>query len=202
MIHAYNDFYLPIIQNKMAEIFELALVYEKLDYDKFVDMFLNSYISKAFEANNMKYTLGKSSVELFALILNEDPKEYNVSSVATPEYWCGYVLAYIAWYFNVSYKYIFEKVTFKELLMNYFPYHEMDIMHMVDYYEKRLNIPSKLKLMREKRGLSQAQLALNADVPLRTIKSYEQKTVDIGKAQIETIYKLAQELCCKMEDLI
>ena len=81
--------------------------------------------------------------------------------------------------------------------MNYFPYHEMDIMHMVDYYEKRLNIPSKLKLMREKMELSQSQLALNADVPLRTIKSYEQKTVDISKAQIENIYKVARELYCK-----
>ena len=202
MIHAYNDFYLPIIQNRLAELFELALNYEKIDSDKFIDMFLNSYISRAFEINNMKYTLGKSSSELLAIILDEDPKVYNVSPVASPEYWCGYVLAYIAWYFNISYKYIFEKVSFKELSMNYFPYHEMDIMHMVDYYEKRLNIPSKLKLMREKMGLSQSQLALNADVPIRTIKSYEQKTVDISKAQIETIYKLARELCCKMEDLI
>ena len=90
----------------------------------------------------------------------------------------------------MSYKYIFEKVSFKELSMNYFPYHEMDIMRMVDYYEKRLNIPSKLKLMREKMGLSQSQLALNSDVPLRTIKSYEQKTVDISKAQIKTIFKI------------
>ncbi len=202
MIHAYNDFYLPIIQNKVAEIFELALVYEKIEQDKFIDIFLNSYISKAIENNNMKYTMGKSSNELFALILDKDPKEYNVSSIATPEYWCGYVLAYIQWYFNISFKDIFEKVPFNELYMNYFPYHEMDILHMVDYYEKRLNIPSKLKIMREKMGLSQSQLALNADVPLRTIKSYEQKTVDISKAQIETVYKLARELCCKMEDLI
>lgn len=202
MIHPYDDFYLSILQNKLAELVELALVYEKIDVDDFQNLFINSIISSAFEKNYMNYSLGKSSCELLAIILNKDPKEYDVSPLATPEYWAGYVLCYIAWYFNISFKYIFNKVSLKELLMNYFPYHEMDIMHIVDFFKKRLNIPSKLKIMREKKGLSQSQLAMITNIPLRTIKSYEQKTVDIAKAQVETVYNLARELGCKIEDLI
>ncbi len=78
----------------------------------------------------------------------------------------------------------------------------MDIKQLIDFYEERLNIPSKLKIMREKKGLSQSELAMLTDIPLRTIKSYEQKTVDIAKAQVETVFVLARELNCKIEDLI
>ena len=202
MIHPYNEYYVPGLQNRLGDLFEIALVIEKIDVDVFEKIFENSIISDAFETNNMIYTLGKSSSELLAIILNKDPKEYIMSSIATPEYWAGYVLCYISWYFNVSFKYIFSKVSLKELIMNYFPYHEMDIKHIIDFYDKRLDIPSKLKMMREKKGLSQSELSLLTGIPLRTIKSYEQKTVDIAKAQVETVFVLARELGCKIEDLI
>ncbi len=202
MIHPYNEYYVPGLQNRLGDLFEIALVFEKIDVEEFEKIFINSIIADAFETNNMIYTLGKSSSELLAIMLNKDPKEYKMSPIATPEYWAGYVLCYIVWYFNISFKYVFNKVSLKELIMNYFPYHEMDIKQLIDFYEERLNIPSKLKIMREKKGLSQSELAMLTDIPLRTIKSYEQKTVDIAKAQVETVFVLARELNCKIEDLI
>ena len=202
MIHPYNDYYLPVLQNRLGDLFEIALVFEKIEVNEFENIFINSIMADAFETNNMKYTLGKSSSELLSIIMNNEPKEYNMSPIATPEYWSGYVLCYISWYFNVSFKYIFKKVPLKELIMNYFPYHEMDIKHLIDFYKERLNIPSKLKIIREKNGLSQKELAVLTNIPIRTIKSYEQKTVDISKAQVETVYVLARELNCKIEDLI
>ncbi len=202
MIHSYDEYYLSKLQNRLGDLFEIALVFEKIDVEEFEKIFINSIIADAFETNNMIYTLGKSSSELLAIMLNKDPKEYKMSPIATPEYWAGYVLCYIVWYFNISFKYVFNKVSLKELIMNYFPYHEMDIKQLIDFYEERLNIPSKLKIMREKKGLSQSELAMLTDIPLRTIKSYEQKTVDIAKAQVETVFVLARELNCKIEDLI
>ena len=41
MIHPYDDFYLSILQNKLAELVELALVYEKIDVDDFQNLFIN-----------------------------------------------------------------------------------------------------------------------------------------------------------------
>ena len=59
-----------------------------------------------------------------------------------------------------------------------------------------------LKSIRQKRKLSQTQLSSLSNVPLRTIKAYEQGTVDIAKAQAETLYSLAQTLHCTIEELI
>lgn len=49
---------------------------------------------------------------------------------------------------------------------------------------------------------SQAELSKISKVPLRTIKVYEEKTLDITKAQATRLYKLARALYCTMEDLI
>ena len=202
MIHAYDDYYLPKNQRKLAELFELAVVFRDIDIDEFMDKFISSNMARAFETNNFKYTLGKSPVELLAIILNEEPKEISILASATPEYWVGYVLAYVSWYYNISFKELIEVYPCSKLILNYFPYHEMDIRKVLELYENKISIESKLKKYREKKNYSQSDLALVSEVPLRTIRSYEQGTNDITKGQVETIYKLAKALDCKIEDLI
>ena len=61
---------------------------------------------------------------------------------------------------------------------------------------------SNLKRIRESKGLSQSQLSKLSGVNLQMIQKYEQGVKDINKAQVETIYKLAQALECTVEDLI
>ena len=59
-----------------------------------------------------------------------------------------------------------------------------------------------LKAMRTLAGLSQSELAGQADVPVRTIQQYEQRQKDINKAQAETLLRLARALNCNVEDLM
>mgnify|MGYP000335037728 CR=1 FL=1 len=61
---------------------------------------------------------------------------------------------------------------------------------------------TNLKAMRTLAGLSQSELAVQADVPVRTIQQYEQRQKDINKAQAETLLRLARALNCKVEDLM
>ena len=61
---------------------------------------------------------------------------------------------------------------------------------------------TKLKELRERAGLSQTQLALKAGVSPRMIPKYEAGANDINKAQGITLYKIAQVLGCKVEDLL
>lgn len=61
---------------------------------------------------------------------------------------------------------------------------------------------SRLKEKREAAGLSQGKLAEAAGVNVRMIQHYEQGFKDINKAQALTIYRLAQTIGCRMEDLI
>ena len=61
---------------------------------------------------------------------------------------------------------------------------------------------TNLKAMRTLAGLSQSELAGQADVPVRTIQQYEQRQKDINKAQAETLLRLARALNCNVEDLM
>ena len=61
---------------------------------------------------------------------------------------------------------------------------------------------SPLKKYRKLRKLSQNQLAFNSGVSLRTIRAFEQGTLELNKAQGEILYKLARALSCPMENLI
>lgn len=61
---------------------------------------------------------------------------------------------------------------------------------------------SKLKEIREKKNMSQTQLAKLSGINLRTIQDYEQDKRSINKAQLATVYALAQTLDCTMEELI
>ena len=202
MIHAYDEYYLSKNQRKLAELIELAVVFRNFDIDEFMDKFIRSNMARAFETNNIKYTQGMSIIELLAIVLDEEPKEISLFASATPEYWVGYVLAYVSWYYNISYKELIEAYPCSSLILNYFPYHEMDIRKVLELYNDKIKIESKLKKYREKKKYSQNDLSIISDVPIRTIRSYEQGSNDIAKGQVETIYKLAKALDCKIEDLL
>ena len=202
MIHAYNEQFLEIIQRKVAVMFELAVLEENIEIDTFAQKFASSSVGHALEVADPVYALGKSANELLALILGNEPLNIETGSYASPEYWVGWVLAYAQWYFNKPYAAIIAAITCSKILDNYFPYHEMDITHSMDLIAKYLKPVCPLKQIRQKRGISQTQLSNLSNVPLRTIKAYEQGTVDIAKAQAETLYSLAQTLNCSIEELI
>ena len=61
---------------------------------------------------------------------------------------------------------------------------------------------SRLKFMREEKGLSQADLAKASGVPIRNIKAFEQGTRDINKAQVVTVLQLAEALDCDVYAII
>ena len=61
---------------------------------------------------------------------------------------------------------------------------------------------SRLKFMREEKGLSQSELAKASGVPLRNIQAYEQGYKDINKAQVITVLQLSEALDCDVYDII
>lgn len=202
MIHAYNEQYLSTLQEKLAAMFELGVLKENIEINDFANRFLASPVCRAFETADPVFVLGKSANELVGIILDKEPLNIEVNSYASPEYWVGYVLAYVQWYLNKPFAVLLKALPCDKLLNNYFPYHEMDLSQSVDLFLSRLPVHCPLKELRTNKKLSQAQLSILSGIPLRTIKAYEQGSVDISKAQAETLYALAQTLGCTIEDLI
>lgn len=61
---------------------------------------------------------------------------------------------------------------------------------------------SKLKTMRQTKGLSQSQLAEKANMNVRTLQHYEQGSKVFDHARIDTILRVCLALDCKLEDVI
>ncbi len=121
---------------------------------------------------------------------------------AFPEYWLGWVLAYTQWYTAKFISEIIKAYPCSKLLLQYFPYHEMDVTKTVELIQQHLPQESTLKRWRKKRDLSQNELSLFSSVPIRSIMAYEQGKLELSKAQGEMLYKLAETLDCFIEDLI
>lgn len=151
-----------------------------------------------------------SGVELARNVLHyvsaedELPKA-SFSEEKSPEYWAGWALAEYQWYTGRRFKDIFEKVRPSAVVNMYPLFHEMDIMRFVEEMERLCSEvceETRLKKIRESRGISQNDLASRADVSLRSIQMYEQRGNDIDKAQGKTLYRLSRVLGCTVEDLL
>ena len=121
------------------------------------------------------------------------------------EYWIGWAVAYYQWYSARRYSEIFKVLSFDKLQRMYYTLHEADITKFVDIADEQIREHfkfSNLKRIRTVYGCSQAALAKQAGVTLRSIQMYEQRRKDINKASAETLYRISKVLGCTVEDLI
>ena len=61
---------------------------------------------------------------------------------------------------------------------------------------------SRLKFMREDKGMTQASLSEASGVPLRQIQAYEMGYRDINNAKVVTVLSLAEALECDVYEII
>lgn len=210
MTHAYNKSYLSNAKNRLAQFFDYTINDCNFNSDWTAMMFVQSGYAEQFERGNPAVLAGMSGIELAHRVINKIYKEKELPPPSfrddkSPEYWAGWALAEYQWYTGKRFKDIFEYAPLSKIVSMYSVYHEMDITQFIDtlnqLYDKK-DADTKLKQIRESRGLSQTELAVESGVHLRSIQMYEQKANDIDKAQAKTLYKLSRVLGCEIEDLL
>lgn len=210
MTRAYNESYLNDAKDTLSQCFDYLINDCGFEADWAATIFNSSGYAEQFERGNPAVLSGMSGVELAKAIVQKTyasrtVPELRYSDGLSPEYWAGWALAEYQWRSGRRFKDIFERAKLSEIIWMYPVYHEMDITQFVTAMEERCAEPSKeskLKTLRESRGLSQSELAKESGVKLRNIQMYEQRINDIDKAQAQTIYKLAHVIGCSMEDLL
>lgn len=202
MIHAYNEIYLDVVMKNLAALFDIAINAEGYDEDEFAYIFSNSDIASGIETGTPNMLAGKSATELLIELTGKDCEYTNIPLDRTPQYWAGWVLALSQWYLNKSFADIFSVMPFSNLVNMYHPYHEADEMKTVEIIQGMFPKTSLLKKLRQELNLTQEQLAALSGVNVRSIRSYEQGSNDLSKAQGETLMMLAKALNCTVEDLL
>jgi len=210
MIHAYDKVYLDKARTALGRMLDFAVYDLKYDIAEFFDLFIRSGVAKRFETGDFAVIVGMSGVELAYKVLEQtgvenDRLKPNYTVNRSEEFWVGWALAYYQWETSMSFAEIVRYVSIKDMTALYSPYHEMDIRQFVDKVNamyKAVKPETNLKLLRQKTGLSQRELADLSGVPVRTIQQYEQRQKNINKAQAEYLVVLAKVLCCDVEELI
>ena len=206
MIRAYDSDYLFFARNSLGRMCDFAAYNLGYNLDDFFDLFIKSGLAYKFSRGDIT-TINKSGYELALEVLNLNDLDIEItfsdySFNRSEKYWLGYYLAYYQWYSNLSFEFIIDKVSINELLLMYDKYHEMDIMHFVEYLNKIIFKSNKLKYFRKKRKLTQKELAILTNIPLRSIQQYEQDKKDLSKANASYLIALSNVLYCEVQNLI
>lgn len=210
MTRAYQETYVSRAQQVLGDAFDFAINTCKVPGEDFVKLFVVSSFSKRFENGEPSCVAGKSGAELALDVLAETTnRNFDVEVVAaverSSEYWIGWAVAYYQWYSGRKFGEIFQVVSFENLQNMYYTLHEADVTKFVDVMDsltKEFFFTTNLKRIRLSYGCTQAELAENSGVSLRSIQMYEQRNKDINKASADTLFCIAKTLGCSIEDLL
>lgn len=210
---AYAETYLEDVMDNLAVMLDFAVNTCAYPLDEFYSWFMASGVSDLIAEGRVRYLTGMSGVELadrvvsrIGLLLPEHEEYCPVS--CTPEYWCGWALAYVQWFTGYSFRHLNRYGINASLMLSlYNPLHEADNSKLIDVILHRLEAAkaaedSPVAAFRKRTGMTQAQLAERSGVSLRMIRAYEQKTQDISKAEAATVLNLSRALRCDAADLV
>lgn len=210
MTRAYSEYYLDDAMRNLGEAFDFARNVCILELDDFLNMMISSGIASQFGHGVPKYVSGMSGTELVLEVLRllgvpaEDAKaqiEYDCS----PEYWCGWIVAYFQWRTGRSFQNIHESLSMKEIHALYHVLHEASEERAHDTLEQIIAnkaLPTRLQFRRKNFRLTQRELSERSGVNIRTLQQYERRYKDINKAAGDTLRSLANALSCQIEDLL
>jgi DNA-binding Xre family transcriptional regulator len=210
MIHAYDNQYLDDAMKCLGEAMDYATNVCQLNMDEFLNLFIGTGYAEQFAAGVPKYVSGVSGTELVMDVLTKfgtdvDFPQAQIDYDYSPQYWCGWILAYYQWYTGRSFKEIQKHISMQEIEKLYPTLHEASEKKFVDTVNRRIrkeNPPTRLQAQRKISGYSQRELAEKVGVNLRTLQQYEIRAKDINKAAGTTLLALAKALGCRVEDLL
>ena len=210
MMHAYDEDYLNSAQRILGDMMDYAVNTYDFVPNQFYEMFLVSDVSRQFENGNPTYIAGKNGCELVKEVLRKSGLQFTEMEDEmyldkSPEYWCGWVLAYYQWYTCRSFMKIYRVMSIEEILKMYPVYHEMDIEKFVETMNEKWDqyyTETNLKRYRTTAGLSQRELAERSGVSVRQIQLFEQRQRDINHTRAIDVLRLAKELGCRSEELL
>ena len=210
MTHAYAESYLNYAMENLGEAFDYAVNACMIDIETFMGLFISSGYANLFGKGVPKVVSGLSGTELVMEVVNKAGTFYSfpkpqVEYDYSPEYWCGWILAYYQWKTGRTFKDIEVNLSVTEILKMYPTLHEASEDKFVDTANAiilRRNNTTRLQRQRKQCGLTQKELSEKSGVKLRTVQQYEMKAKDINKAAVSTVLALSTVLGCRIEDLL
>ena len=209
-MHAYDEAYLDDARKNLGEALDYAVNACCIDPDEFWRLFLASGLAEQFGNGHPRFVSGLSGTELVMETLTkvglDGPFPHAQTEYeCTPEYWCGWILAYYQWKADLSFRNIYSFISIDDILKLYPTLHEASEEKFVDIINIIIGRKSAITRLQQQRnicGYSQRELSEKSGVNLRTLQQYEQNAKNISKASFQTVRALAQALGCTPDDIL
>jgi DNA-binding Xre family transcriptional regulator len=209
-IHVYSSDYLDSAQKNLGNMLDYAVNTCNMELEYFYNIFVNSNVSTQFAKGNPRYIAGMSGAELarevFIITKGEEiaiPAEFYLDK--SPEYWCGWSLAYYQWKSGRSFHRINQLVSISEIKNMYPTHHEADIIRFVNtmdtLYEER-HIISNLEQVRKSVNISIKELSELSEVEESLLHEMKQDFKKINHIPVFKVLNLSKVFGCSIEDLL
>ena len=202
----YDKIYLEGVMDSLGAMMDYGVNSLHLTPAEMFSKFISSGIAGYIEHGHPRYLAGLSGVELALIATGMEPDGDFV--YPGEEYWAGWALAYLQWQTGRPFGSLaLCGMDIDTVLGMYHPYHEADITKFAldasRIIERNLAARgSRLKAVRRAVGLTQQELSALSGVPLRTIRSYEQLSRSLQRAEAGTLQDLSRALGCPAQALL
>ncbi len=208
-IRSYDPRYVENVADTIGTMFHYAVSCGYIPID-FWNIFVDSYVAKQIEYGNPRFLFGYSAIDLLLMVLDEADVKGKIPVIVpfygrSAFYWAGWALAQYQNYKGISFYRLNKAFPIADVLYLYDTLHEADITKFFDLADRKVTEhrnDTRLKTIRKAAGLSQQELADKAKVSIRAIQMYEQRKIDINKAQVDIVFRLSKVLGCTIEDLL
>lgn len=207
---AYCDNYLEDAQYTMGNMMDYALNICGINGDEFFHMFLASGIAEQFGRGNPRYISGMTGAEVAKEAVADvkgieltQPEEYFLDK--SPEFWCGWILAYYQWRSCMSFKRIYQFITIEDLLCMYPTHHEADEEYFVDSMNeiyKTKHMETYVKQRMKNLGIDAREVSRHTGIPVEVVSELESDFSKIKSIMTQQLFHLANFFGCAMEDLM
>lgn len=202
-MNAYDKIYLEDAAFNLAVMADCGINNLGCPAREFWSRFLASSIADRFSTGAVDVLVGHSGIELALMVMKETGRDISgcspIVSISSEEFWAGMNLAYYQWRTGMSFKELSRCGLDLPLVISMFdPFHEADpsvFFQAADgIIEADRESDAWLKEMRKACGLTQAELSVRSDVPIRLIRAYEQGTIKLANAEYHTVVSLKRAL--------
>ncbi|MCC8162247.1 MAG: helix-turn-helix transcriptional regulator [Lachnospiraceae bacterium] len=209
-MHAYSFDYVEAAQKNLGDMLDFAVNTCNLDLNNFYQMFLSSRVAEQFGKGNPRYVAGMNGAELTWEVLRaareklprRKPVFYPDKS---PEYWCGWSLAWYQWLTARSFRKIQRLIPIEEVLCMYPTHHEADrerFRETMDELFRKRHQQSYLQWYRTLCGLSVQDLSKMSGVEEEKIVRMETDPDLINSVPAQEVWRLATALSCSVEEIL
>lgn len=184
-----NDYEINNVRETFSRLFVLAVM-NKMNFSAFTSMLEKSEYVNLIEKNEYNSLFDKPINSLFYEITGFLVSQDDSYGVYNDAYWSGQNYFDLHLRTNKSFSYIFLKLPFDKMMDIYTIFHEMDFTSLFDYFNKRCEEKTIVRLLCEKANKSLNNISKETLIPLSTLKKYNESDKILYNASFQNISKL------------